>query len=272
MYYQELTRGMAITDEVLTIHSTFLNREVTCSLLVPESLDELNKISLLLLNDGQELENLKLKTTLENLYNNQQIVPVLVAAIHANEERIQEYGVSGTPDFKGRGSKASAYTSFITQELLPKLQELVGLKTFNNIAFAGFSLGGLSALDIVWNNPQMFNKAGAFSGSFWWRSKDLNDGYDEAQDRIMHKMIGQKKHQPGLKFWFQTGTKDETADRNHNGIIDSLDDTVDLIKTLRHKGYDAWKDIQYLEVVNGQHNIETWSKAMPKFLRWAFSK
>lgn len=271
MYYHVLNQAMTVTEEALIIDSVFLKREVTCSLLVPDVFNELNKINLLLLNDGQESDNLQLKTTLENLYDNQQIGPTIVAAIHAGE-RIQEYGVAGTPDFKGRGSKAAAYTSFITQELVPKLQELIGMKTFGTIAFAGFSLGGLSALDIVLNNPQLFDKVGAFSGSFWWRSKDLNEGYNAEQDRIAHRIVRQKEHQPGLKFWFQTGTKDEASDRNGNGIIDSMDDTVDLIKTLETKGYSRPADIGYVEIINGQHNVETWAKAMPKFLRWAFGQ
>lgn len=272
MYYNISKQEMTVVEEVLTIDSIFLKREVTVSLLIPEGFEELGKINLLLLNDGQELENLQLKPTIEKLQSNGQISPILVAAIHSNEERQQEYGAANMPDFKARGSRASAYTSFITQELLPKLQELAGSKTFDKVAYAGFSLGGLSALDIAWNNPQLFDKVGAFSGSFWWRSKDLSDGYDAIQDRIMHKIIRQKEHRPDLKFWFQTGTKDETMDRNHNYIIDSIDDTIDLIKTLEHKGYNRPNDIQYVEIVNGRHNIETWGNAMPKFLVWAFSK
>ncbi|RYY06731.1 MAG: esterase family protein [Sphingobacteriaceae bacterium] len=265
-------QNMVVIKETLVVESVFLQREVLCSLLIPEGFDTFNKINLLLLNDGQELENLQLKKTLESLYDNRQIPPTLVAAIHANEERLQEYGTAGTPDFKGRGSKAAAYTSFITQELMPRLQELIGLKLFNTIAFAGCSLGGLSALDISLNHPQIFTKVGAFSGSFWWRSKDLTDGYCNENDRIMHKIIRQKQYQPELKFWFQTGTKDETSDRNKNGIIDSIDDAIDLIKTLESKGYNRSTDIKYVEIVNGQHNTATWAKAMPKFLRWAFCK
>lgn len=259
---------MTATEENLLITSAYLKREVTCTLFTPNRFNELSKINLLLLNDGQEAVKLKLNTILEDLYDRNQILPTLVVAIHAGE-RIQEYGTTGMLDFKGRGSKAAAYASFITQELVPKLQELIGMRIFNTIAFAGFSLGGLSALDIAWHHPDIFDKVGTFSGSFWWRSKDLTDGYRDEHDRIMHKIIRQKQHQPDLKFWFQTGTKDELADRNLNGIIDSIDDTIDLIKELECKGYTRPADICYLEMVNGRHNIETWAAAMPKFLRWS---
>jgi enterochelin esterase-like enzyme len=197
--------------------------------------------------------------------------PVAVAAIHAGSERVQEYGIAGKPDYKQRGSKAAAYTKFVVYELLPAIKKETGIESFDTTAFAGFSLGGLSAMDIAWNNPQLFDKVGVFSGSFWWRSRELGKGYTDA-DRIMHKMIRETAGKPGLQFWLQTGTKDETADRNKNGIIDSIDDTVDIIKELEAKGYRRPSDIQYLEIVGGTHSTATWAYAMPKFLLWAFGR
>ena len=77
---------------------------------------------------------------------------------------------------------------------------------------------------------------------------------------------------PALKFWFQTGTLDEKADRNKNGIIDSIDDTIDLIRELEAKGYKRPDDIRYMEVVGGRHDTATWAAAMPHFLSWAFGR
>ena len=105
-------------------------------------------------------------------------------------------------------------------------------------------MGGLSALDIVWNHPDKFRKAGVFSGSLWWRSVDQTDkDYDDDKHRIMHQVIRNGVYHPGLKFFFQCGNMDETMDRNNNGIIDSIDDTLDLIKELMNKGYNREKDI-----------------------------
>ena len=264
------TIEMAITAQALLINSTILEREVTCTLLMPDNAG-IEPLHLLLLNDGQELENLKYTETLENLYGRNCLRPVLTVAINAGEERTQEYGIAGKTDYKKRGSKADLYTQFIVTELLPEIHKITGIDTFESTAFAGFSLGGLSAMDIAWNNPQLFDKVGAFSASFWWRSKDLTKGYTE-DDRIMHAQLKNSDAKPELKFWLQTGTKDETADRNKNGIIDSIDDTIDIIKELEKKGYTRPTDIRYLEVVGGKHDTETWGKAMGKFLQWAFGK
>ncbi|HTD41664.1 MAG TPA: alpha/beta hydrolase-fold protein [Mucilaginibacter sp.] len=271
MYWSWNVTEMEVTEQVITIVSEPLKREVTITLMMPESYERSEPLNLLLLNDGQEAENLRLKETLESLYNTYRIKPVLVAVIHAGDERIQEYGTAGKPDYKQRGSKAAAYTKFVITELLPLIKKETGIADFDITAFAGFSLGGLSAMDISWNHSEFFNKVGVFSGSFWWRAKELGKGYTD-NDRIMHSIIRNTAAKPDLKFWLQTGTKDETADRNMNGIIDSIDDTVDLIKELENKGYTRPGDIQYLEVVGGTHNPATWADAMPKFLVWAFGR
>jgi enterochelin esterase-like enzyme len=271
MYWSGLELEMTITENKIAINSTLLKRDVTCTLLMPEGNTFTEAPGLLLLNDGQEIENLQLIETLEELIDKSRIKPLMVVAIDAGDERLQEYGVAGNPDFKKRGSKASIYTDFIKTELLPAIINYTGIEKFSTIAFAGFSLGGLSALDIAWNNSQLFDKAGVFSGSFWWRSKDLGKGYTD-NDRIMHNVIRNSKTKPNLKIWLQTGTKDETADRNKNGIIDSIDDTIDLIKELEKKGFKRPADIQYLEMVGGSHDTATWAKAMPKFLCWAFGR
>ena len=65
---------------------------------------------------------------------------------------------------------------------------------------------------------------------------------------------------------------DEIKDRNQNGIIDSIDDTLDIIKELEIKGYENGKDIYYLELKDGRHDVETWGKALPVFLKWGWSK
>lgn len=72
-----------------------------------------------------------------------------------------------------------------------------------------------------------------------------------------------------VKFYFETGTLDEVADRNNNGIIDSIDDTKALIRELNDKGYGD-SDIRYEEIKDGHHDVPTWARAFPSFLRWAY--
>ncbi len=264
-----LENRSALLVEKQKIKSAHLNRTVEVDCFLPTSVADPAQIELLLINDGQNMKELGLENILENLMLDQQISPLLCVGIYAGDRKA-EYGTANRLDYKGRGNKAALYTRFIFEELLPLIQSTYRIPAFKNKSFAGFSMGGLSALDIVWNHPQEFSTAGVFSGSLWWRTKSLDDGYNEDTDRIMHARIRKGNYVPGLKFFFQTGTLDETMDRNNNGVIDSIDDTLGLIDELVKKGYDTADDIHYLELDQGKHDIATWAKAMFVFLKWGW--
>ncbi len=239
--------------------SLFLQREVSFDCYLPANTRDVPH--LLLLNDGQDLEQIGFPAMLERLQNTSH--PSLWAvAVHAGAQRLQEYGTARHMDYQGRGGKAGLYTRFILRELLPFLQTRYH-QQFPDKTFAGFSMGGLSALDIVWNHPKEFHKAGVFSGSLWWRSNQ-----EEAEHRIMHRQIREGRFHPQLRFFFEAGTEDEQADRNTNGVIDAVDDTEDLMTLLEEKGYEKGKHIQYTLVQGGKHDMATWAGVMPSFLEW----
>lgn len=252
------------------IVSTHLKRKVLFDVNYSFGMKPAKPAMLVLFNDGQDLVHCGLPSMLSELNEHEIIHPLMVVGIHAGESRKQEYGVAGIPDYEGRGAKAGVYSSFILKEMLPFLHQ--HFHEINDIpkAFAGFSLGGLSALDIVWNHPDIFSKAGIFSGSLWWRSKSLEEDYDEDTDRIMLKQIREGNYHPGLKFFFECGTEDEKEDRNKNGIIDSIDDTLDVMDELVKKGYRYPGDIIYHEIAGGKHDVHTWKQALPLFFQFLF--
>lgn len=251
------------------IPSAYLKREVEIDIYTPEGILGNEKIELLLLNDGQDVAKMDFSRILEDAHHAKRNHRLIVVAIKASEDRLMEYGVAGVPDFKGRGAKANLYADFVIKELLPFVKKKIAMPIMGKVGFAGFSLGGLSAFDIAWNNPSAFDVIGVFSGAFWWRKKDLNEGYTDA-DRIIHQQLENTFTKPDMKFWLMTGTEDEKADRNKNMIIDSIDDTIDVVKILLNKGYKRPDHVFYYEKVGGKHNVPTWESVMPAFLNWAF--
>ena len=254
------------------LFSQFLVREVELSVLLPPLAAGPAPYPVLYLNDGQDLERLGLPATLVALYARQAVRPFVLVAIHANEQRVQEYGTAGHPDFNGRGSQAATYSDFILQELLPYCQAAYKVSAKpEDAVMAGFSLGGLSAFDLVWHHPEAFSRAGVFSGSFWWRQRAVGAGYTPA-DRIMHGLVRAGRLHPNHRFWFQTGTLDERNDRNENGVIDSIEDCLDLMEELIRHGLDAQQSIRYVQVEGGHHHPDTWGRVLPDFLLWAFGQ
>jgi enterochelin esterase-like enzyme len=253
--------------------SKFLEREVAIDVYLPPGHylePAMAAYPYVIFNDGQDLDAVGLVSTLERLWRMARLPHLIAVGIQAGD-RMQEFGTAHRPDYQQRGSRASAYAQFVTLELLPMLRRRYHLsEEVTDAAIAGFSLGGLSALDIAWQYPQVFSKVGVFSGSLWWRSRAFRPEDPDA-DRIAHEMIAQGPYRVDMKFWLQTGTLDETADRNNNGIIDSIDDTLDLIAELETVGYRQGADIRYVEMEGGEHNPHTWGEAMPDFLQWVFS-
>ena len=252
------------------MESVNLERTVLVDIYLPPGFSAQKRYPLLLINDGQDLLKFDLETILTDMTSAGEIQPLLVVGIHCGEERKMEYGTVAYLDYLGRGAKAGKHQQFVFDELLPYLRTQYAPQGFIDKSYAGFSLGGLTAIDVVWSHPHEFRRAGVFSGSLWWRLRDIGKGYVEETDRIMHKQIREGNYHPWLRFYFTTGSLDETMDRNNNGIIDSIDDTQSLIEELQNIGYSVTEDIFYINYKDGKHDVATWGRAMPEFLRWGW--
>jgi len=241
---------------------------VVVDIYLPERETPEREVDLLLLNDGQDLRSMAFEQLLGRLSQ-----PPVCLGIHCGPDRKYEYGVLSSPDYMGRGAGAGLYRDFVLQELLPFFQSAYPLLQVRERSFAGFSLGALSAFDLVWNYPGVFTKAGLFSGAFWWRSKDTAArDYDDHLHRLAHRQVREGSYHPGLQFFFMCGEQDEHADRNHNGVIDAIDDTLDLMRALLAKGYLEGRDMRYWQLPDGKHDVATWARAMPAFLAWGWGK
>ena len=252
------------------IESGHLEDLRTCYVFLPPSYRKSREsYPVLYIQDGQDMQALKLRETLDQMYEHQLIEEVIVVAVPA-VRRLQEYGTAGIPDYAHRGSLAEQYSRFFINELYPLIHSTYRCsRIVGENSIIGFSLSGLSALDLAWKFPFHFGQVGVFSGSLWWRQKGLDENYSD-NDRIMHKIIRKGEKREGMKFWFEAGTEDEKEDRNKNGVIDAINDTLDLLKELEDKGYEREADFTYLQVEGGEHNYGTWSKALPEFLIWAY--
>lgn len=257
-----------------SLFSKHLERKIKLRLFAPPQFwGSSEKFPVLLMNDGQDFAAMNLEITLTDAYASTSLNPFIYVGIEADTNRLQDYGTASTPDFKGRGAKALKYSKFITQELIPLLKsEFKASEKKEDWVYCGMSLGGLSAFDIVFNYPDQFGKVGVLSGSFWWRKSAYAKGDLKDRSRIVLDMVKNAPHAAHLDFWFMCGSLDEKSDRNNNGIIDSIDDTLDLIKELQLKGYRFPGDITYVQVEGGRHNQATWGKVFPEFLKWGFGR
>lgn len=223
----------------------------------------------LYLNDGQDAPALGLLPTLDSLTARGRIPPLIVVALHANDQRLQDYGTAGTPNAQGFGARAHLYERFVLEEVMPWAASRYRLRTGRaHTAVAGSSLGGLAAFDLAWRRPDAFGTVGAMSGSFWWRTQDGTAEQRQAS-RVALAMVREATPLPRLRIWLETADGDETSDRDGNGVIDSIQDTGELVDALVARGYVKGKDVVHVTVTGG-HDQGTWGKVLPGFLEFAF--
>jgi len=254
------------------LYSRHLQKHVKLTIISTPKPEDKSELNLLLLNDGQEIGQFRVKDIIDSLFRKKLIQPVLVIAIHAGD-RIKEYGVRDIPDFLQRGKKAGFYDDFIYNELLPYAKKKSGVRKFKTMVIAGCSQGGLSAFDFAWEHANRMDKVGVFSGSFWWRDKDAQAAdYSDDKNRIMLNKIRSSRKKAALKYWFYAGGKEETSDRDKDSIIDVVDDTRDLVEIIKRKNICLPNDILFVQDPAGTHDYKSWSKQLPAFLIWAFGK
>jgi len=219
--------------------------------------------------DGQSMKAWRLEQALAAVAAVGRLASPLVVAIPAGGDRLNEYGMARSPDFAGRGRKAEDFQRFVIEAVLPAVRTRYGLTADPaRTGIMGASLGGLAAFDLAWRHPETFGFVGVFSGSFWWRSDNASPAAQQSS-RLAHQRVRSTPQPPRLRLWFEAGTRDETDDRDGNGVIDAIQDTTELVAELEKRGFERGSNLKYVEIPGGEHNEATWAGALPGFLDWA---
>lgn len=243
-------------------------------------------------NDGQDMQAVGLEATLAKLYREEAIEPVIIVAIDMLRDRASAYGLSdrrrarsvvGGSRIGAIGLKAADYSSWVATSLVPYIDAHYRTRAdARRRTVMGWSLGALNAFNLGWQYPDVFGKVGAMSPSFWLAG-DRSDAAAVQRSRLAQAMVDRGPRRAGAKFWFAAGTAEETNDRDHDGVIDVIDDLQDLVDGyrgegakrggLRQLGYSTTgsdADVTVFLLPGGHHQQASWAKMLPVFLRWAF--
>jgi hypothetical protein len=80
---------------------------------------------------------------------------------------------------------------------------------------------------------------------------------------LPRRWCGKRPLSPPLRLWFEAATQDEASDRDGNGVIDAIQDTLELIAELKVLGFAPDEEVVYVEVPGGRHNYDTWAECFP---------
>lgn len=261
--------GSKIKQNEDKVYSRHLQKQMELVIISTPAPSDKSDFNLLILNDGQDLENLRVKQIVDSLWKKKSIKPLLVVGIKTND-RQGMYGVAGMPDYQNNGKSAEKYSNFINNELLAYVKKMSGARKFNSVTFAGNTEGGLSAFDISWDNWQKIDKVGVFSGSFDGSHLNPSDPkYSEDKNNIILSKITSSRKRPKLKYWFYAGGETASGKNQPSGVQKN---TKELINLIIKKKVCPPGDIVFIEIPNGENDYPSWSHVFPAFLIWAVGK
>jgi enterochelin esterase family protein len=85
-----------IAIQQIQIASQHLQRKVTVDCYLPNNVADPSQISLLIINDGQDLVKMNFSGILNELLSSDLVLPILCVGVHASEDRLMEYGTAGS--------------------------------------------------------------------------------------------------------------------------------------------------------------------------------
>lgn len=243
------------------IRSRFLPQSHDVIVCLPPGYHEApdRRYPVLYLHDGQNVfDDLPLSpfgvqwgvdTTARALIHARVIEPLIIVAIgNAGRDRIDEY----TPtrdNMHDAGGMADRYGQMLVYELKPWVDHTWRTRrTARDTAVAGSSLGGLLSLHLGLTHPAVFGKLGLLSPSVWW------------DDRWIVRQLAAEGRRPDLRIWLDVGT----------GETRMLKGTRLLYRMLLRKGWQAGRDLAYVEAEGALHDERAWGERTGLFLRFLF--
>lgn len=261
--------GSKIKENTDKVYSRHLQKYIDLTIISTPEPSEKNDFNLLLLNEGGNLQKLKVKDITDSLYKKKLIKPLVIIGINTVDNN-NLFGVTGEVDYLNTGKSAEKYTNFIINELLPFVKKKAGVRKFNTITLAGFSKGGLSAFDVAWDNWQKFDKVGVFSGNF--SESNLNPAdkmYKEEKNNLILNKINSSRKRPKLQYWFYAGGKVNNAGEPGTNVVDN---TRKLIALINKKKVGQEGDIYFQDMQDNGNDLSAWASIFPSFLLWVAGK
>ena len=157
----------------LVVHSNILNEDRVIWVRTPNGYDQSqNRFPVLYITDAPGPIN-EIGAVIDFLVDNNEMPPLIVVGI-ANTDRVRDLTPThadvkhsdGTLDHFPTSGGADRFLDFIQTELMPEIDKRY--RTEPCRIFTGHSLGGLLAVHILVNRPEMFQAYIASSPSLWW--------------------------------------------------------------------------------------------------------
>jgi predicted alpha/beta superfamily hydrolase len=157
-----------------TIPSAILGRKRSVLIHLPVSnggdkKKDKGRYPVIYLLDGQDNFN-SVVSIVEHLEESGLCPPMLVVGI-AHEDRLQELTTGVDKEYPNSVGTGEKFMSFVGKELIPYIDATYPTTTYRT--FIGHSVGGLTVVNTLLHNPNLFNAYVSLDGALWWREHQV---------------------------------------------------------------------------------------------------
>ena len=179
--------------------------------------------------------------------------PAILVGVANTAARMDEY--THAADARHGGGRSADYQRFLVEELKPFVDQRYRTKPGpDDTAVIGSSLGGLAALDLGLDHPEVFRRIGSVSTSVWWADRE-----------VLRRVAAGRG--AGLRIWLDIGTA-EGPPPSPGARDTRLDDQRALRDALVARGYREGVDLHYEEIEGAPHNERAWAARLDRILAW----
>lgn len=231
------------------LYSRHLQRQVSLSMVSTKMPDDKSDMNLLIMLQGEGLEQVDLSGLLDSLDKSKQIKPLMIVSVQGKPD--SEYGMA-TSGRKSSLHKSDNFNNFIINELYPHIKKKSGVRKFNSVSICGSKRSGINAFETAWNNADKIKAAGVFSGSFEF-------DYSESDSSLpaLFNMVKSSRKRSKLQYWFYAGEAD-------NQDIPAL--TKEFCALLKTKSFVAPADITLVTPVQSGNGPDDWKRYVATFI------
>lgn len=242
-----------------------LNNQRDLLVRLPGSYDTSDRrYPVLYMHDGQNLFDAhtsfsgewRVDETLAEL-EHEGIEAIAVGIPNIGDERLNEY--SPFRDARYGGGRGEAYLNFVVDTVKPLVDAAYRtLPDRGHTGIIGSSMGGLVSLYGYFYRDDVFGFAGVMSPAFWFAG------------RAIFPYIRNRDYKPG-KIYMDAGTAEtrrwyaHLPRRYFRSVTGDAREMYDLLLKL---GYQAGREVCYVEDEGGKHNEDAWARRLPDALRF----
>lgn len=214
-----------------TISSKILGEDREVLIHIPKSnggrkIKDRGHYPVIYLLDGAENFNSVVSIT-EHMEESSLCPPMIVVGIvHAN--RLSELTTASDKEFKGFVGNGEKFMSFVEKELIPHIDLTYPTTTYRT--FIGHSVGGLTVMNTLIQNPNLFNAYVSLDGALWWNKTKV---VEEAKEKLATQNYKGKVLYMAMANRLERGVDTLSVQNDTTGSTDLIRANLKFIKELK---------------------------------------